>query len=69
MVPGRLTRSTPMSGAPIVLGNNVWLGRGVAVLKGTNIGNHVVVGANAVVTRSLPDSSVAMGIPARVLTR
>ena len=42
------------SGAPIVLGDNVWLGGGVIVCPGVTIGDDTVVGAGAVVTRDLP---------------
>jgi len=52
---------------PIHLGRNVWIGRGVTVLKGTRIGACSIVGANAVVTRSLHNNSRAAGIPARPL--
>jgi maltose O-acetyltransferase len=55
------------SGAPIVLGDNVWLGGGVIVCPGVTIGDDTVVGAGAVVTRDLPPGVVAVGIPARVL--
>lgn len=53
--------------APIRIGDNVWLGAKVTVLKGVSIGNNVVVGANSVVTRDLPDNVVAVGAPARVV--
>ncbi|MEA2143154.1 MAG: maltose O-acetyltransferase, partial [Solirubrobacteraceae bacterium] len=55
------------SGAPIVLGDNVWLGGGVIVCPGVTIGDDTVVGAGAVVTRDLPAGVVAVGNPARVL--
>ena len=51
----------------IVVGNNVFLGYGCIVLPGVHIGNNVVVGAGSVVTRDIPDNSVAAGVPARVL--
>ena len=50
------------------IGEGSWLGAGVAVL-GCNIGKHCVIGANAVVNRDIPDYSVAVGIPARVVKR
>ncbi len=50
-----------------VLGDDVWLGAGAKVMDGVRIGNHVAVGAGAVVTRDLPDGVVAVGIPARVV--
>jgi maltose O-acetyltransferase len=55
------------SGAPIVLGDNVWLGGGAIVCPGVTIGDDTVVGAGAVVTRDLPAGVVAVGNPARVL--
>ena len=55
------------SAAPIVIGDNVWLGAGVVVCPGVTIGDDTVVGAGAVVVRSLPAGVVAAGVPARVL--
>ena len=57
------------SGAPIVVGDNVWLGGGAVVLPGVSIGDDTVVGAGAVVTRDLPSGVVAVGNPARVVRR
>lgn len=51
---------------PITIGANVWLGGGVIVLAGVDIGENTVVGAGSVVTRSLPANVVAVGTPARV---
>ena len=50
----------------IVIGDNVWLGGGVIVCPGVTIGENSVVGAGAVVTRSLPANVIAVGNPARV---
>ena len=52
---------------PIVIGDNVWLGAGAKVLAGVQIGNHVVVGAGAVVTKDVPDNCLIAGIPARIV--
>ena len=49
------------------IGSASWLGHGTVVLPGAQIGEHVVVGANSVVTGVLPDFSVAVGSPARVV--
>src|SRR5581483_1565942 len=53
-------------GAPITIGDNVWLGGGVIVCPGVTIGDDTVVGAGSVVTRDLPAGVVAFGAPARV---
>jgi acetyltransferase-like isoleucine patch superfamily enzyme len=54
---------------PVTIGDGSWLGYGTVVLPGATIGRHVVVGANSVVTGALPDYSVAVGAPARVIRR
>lgn len=59
----------PVRSAPIVIGDNVWLGVRAVVMPGVTIGDHTVVGAGAVVTKSLPDRCVAAGAPARVVRR
>ena len=51
----------------VKIGDGSWLGYGSVVLPGVTIGRHVVVGANSVVTHDLPDYSVAVGVPARVI--
>lgn len=52
---------------PIVVGDDVYFGNNVIVLPGVTIGNNVVIGAGAVVTKDIPDNSVAVGVPARVI--
>ncbi|MEI7813653.1 MAG: acyltransferase [Coriobacteriia bacterium] len=59
-------RSQGVSRSGISVGRDCWLGSGVTVLDGTTIEDGCVVGAGAVVTRSLPEFSVAYGVPARV---
>lgn len=54
---------------PVVIGDGSWLGHGTVVLPGVTIGRHCVVGANSVVTHDVPDFSVAVGSPARVVRR
>jgi acetyltransferase-like isoleucine patch superfamily enzyme len=54
---------------PVRIGSGSWLGQGALVVGGATIGEHVVVGAGAVVTGDLPDYSVAVGNPARVIRR
>lgn len=50
------------------LGNRVSVGAGAKILGGVSIGDDAKIGANAVVTRDVPPSAVAVGIPARALT-
>nr|VFK19820.1 MAG: Acetyltransferase (isoleucine patch superfamily) [Candidatus Kentron sp. LPFa] len=53
--------------ADVVLGDRVWLGRNVSVLKGSRIGSDSVVGTGAVVAGEIPANVVAGGVPARVI--
>jgi acetyltransferase-like isoleucine patch superfamily enzyme len=61
----------PRSGpdAPVVIGDDVWLGVNVTVLKGVTIGCGTMIGAGSLVTKSLPERVVAAGVPAQVLYR
>lgn len=52
----------------IVIGNNVFIGAGTLVLPGVTIGDDCVIGAESVVTKSIPPHSVAVGTPARVIS-
>jgi maltose O-acetyltransferase len=52
---------------PIVIEDNVWLGGGAILLPGVTIGRNAVVGAGAVVSRSVPAGTVVAGNPARVI--
>jgi acetyltransferase-like isoleucine patch superfamily enzyme len=53
--------------APIVVGNNVFIGVMAIIMPGVRIGDNVVIGAGAVVTRDVPSDSVAVGTPASVI--
>lgn len=53
--------------APVKIGDRVWCGIHVTILAGVTIGDDVVLGAGSVVTRDIPASCVAAGVPARVL--
>ncbi len=51
----------------INIGDDVWLGANVTILPGVTIGNNVVIGAGAIVNKDIPDNSLAVGVPARVI--
>lgn len=53
----------------IVIENDCWLGTGVKVLDGVTIGRGSVIGAGAVVTKDIPPYSVAVGVPAKVISQ
>ena len=63
---------TPIKKQPIVqkkevyIGDGSWLGENVCVI-GASIGKHCVIGANSVVTKDIPDYSIAVGSPAKVI--
>jgi len=55
---------------PIVIGDNCWLGADAIVLPGVRLGNHVVVAAGSVVTKSFPESDILLaGVPARMIKK
>lgn len=60
-------RRAPLAFEAVRIGSGADLGVGVVVLPGVRIGVGVLVGAGAVVTTSLPDFAVAVGVPARVI--
>lgn len=52
---------------PIRIGSKVYIGEETLILPGVHIGNNVVIGARSVVTKDIPDNSVAVGVPCRVI--
>ncbi len=66
-----LERETRVSrlelGKPIVIGNDCWIGGRAVITPGVTLGDNVVVGAGAVVTRSFPSDVVIAGNPARII--
>ena len=51
----------------VTIGDNVFIGAESVVLPGVTIGNNVIIGANSTVTHDIPENSVAVGSPARVI--
>lgn len=56
-----------VSTAPVILGDDIWIGANAVVLPGVSIGNHSVVAAGAVVTKDVPPHSLVAGIPAKII--
>lgn len=52
--------------APVVIGNNVWIGGGAIIMPGVTIGDNVVIGAGSIVTTDIPSNTIAYGNPCRV---
>ena len=53
--------------APVIIGNNVWIGGGVIILPGVTIGDNVVIGAGSVVTKDIKSNTIAYGNPCRII--
>lgn len=65
--PHRPIRDQGYTSQPVAIGNDVWIGRGVAVLMGVTIGDGAIIGANSVVTRDVPAGQIWAGVPARFI--
>ena len=53
-------------GKPVTIGKNVWIGGNCTILPGVTIGDNAVIGAGSVVTKDIPNDSIAIGNPARI---
>lgn len=67
-VGGNGKKDSPWSRVPII-GDNVKIYAGACLLGPITIGNNVVIGANAVVLCNVPDNSIAVGVPARIIVK
>ena len=55
--------------APIRIKKGCWIGQNVVILPGVTIGEYTIIGANSVVSKSIPSRSIAVGMPARVIKK
>lgn len=55
------------SSGHVKIGNNIYFGRDVTILKGVEIGDNCIIGVGSIVTRNIPSNSVVAGAPARVI--
>lgn len=53
--------------SPVIIGNNVWVGSHVIILPGVTIGDNSVIGAGTVVTKDIPQNSIVVGVPGRII--
>jgi len=53
--------------APVVVKRGCWIGQNVVIMPGVTVGEMSIIGANSVVTKSIPDRCIAIGAPARVI--
>ena len=68
-LPGQYKDGHPSSKGDVVIGNDVWIGRGTTILSGVNIGDGSVIGAYSVVTKNVPPYSIVAGNPARIIKK
>lgn len=52
---------------PIKIGNHVWIGTRVTILKGVTIGDNAIIAAGSVVTKNVPNNTIVAGVPAKVI--
>ena len=55
--------------APVLIKKGCWIGQNVVILPGVTIGKYSIIGANSVVTKSIPDRCIAVGTPAKVIKK
>lgn len=67
--PTKLIREQGYDIKEVSIGNDVWIGRGAAIMKGIKIGDGAVVAANAVVTKNVEPFMVVAGVPAREISK
>lgn len=53
--------------APVIIGDNVWIGGGAIIMPGVTLGDNVVIGAGSVVTKDIPSNKIAYGNPCKVI--
>ncbi len=65
--PGVVPKRGAHKARRITIGNDVWLGKNVIITNGANIGDGVIAGAGAVITKDVPDYAIVGGVPAKLI--
>ena len=65
--PNEHPNNRKLSAKPVIIHDDVWIGEMVSILPGVEIGKGSIIGANSVVTKSIPEYSIAAGNPAKVI--
>ena len=65
----QLIRKQPYTEKSVEIGNDVWIGVNALIMPGVKIGNGAVIGAGSVVTKDIPEYSIAVGSPAKVIKK
>mgnify|MGYP002710252414 FL=1 len=55
--------------SPVTVGDNVWIGGNTVILPGVTVGSNVVIGAGSVVSKDIPDNTIAAGNPCKVIRK
>jgi lipopolysaccharide O-acetyltransferase len=67
--PEEIPKNRPLFAKPVLIESNVWIGEGVFILPGVKIGFGSIVAAGSVVTKDIPQSSIAAGNPAKIIKK
>jgi acetyltransferase-like isoleucine patch superfamily enzyme len=62
-----LQKDMPSTKGDILIGNDVWIAQNCSILSGVRIGNGAIICSGAIVTKDVPDYSIAAGVPAKVI--
>lgn len=65
--PNSIPKQRSLSSKQVVVEDNVWIGESVSILPGVKIGRGSIIGANSVISKSIPPNSIAVGNPAKVI--
>lgn len=69
LIENHTNEETPTKGRDIKIGHGCFIGSGVIIIGPVTIGNNVVIGSGSVVTKPIPDSCFAAGVPAKVIKK